>query len=498
MATAVPPDREPAIEDVAATGVWAWPARAVMQAPLASGDLSLTVRQALALMQQRRIGSLGVVDDHGQLHGLLTFRSLAAGLTHGAADAEAAVSAAVWETPRTITSDTPLWQAQQNLARFGVKYLVVMEADRPAGMLSQSDLLYTLLSCQRPLLVQIEAAASFAELRDWVNRLGTLAADLRQHNRSAERAIRALSELHLAIQRRGVELVLADLAAEGQGAPPLPFAFLILGAGGRKEMLLNSDQDNAIILADAAASDAAGRAWFPPFCERVNHRLDELGYAWCSGGIMACQPDFHKTLADWQQQFSDIAEFPTAHWARWTTVFGDFATLYGDDRLTFALRRHWQAELRRKPRLLQLLVEDDANGTPALGLFNRLVTASDPERRGRIDLKRNGTRLLADAARVYAFAEGIAATHTGDRLRALQRQGRLTAEFGDTVLAAYEELLALTLDHQLRQVVAGEVPDKLLRLRELTPVREETLRMAMRVIKQLQGRMQGEFGTIRL
>jgi signal-transduction protein with cAMP-binding, CBS, and nucleotidyltransferase domain len=66
------------------------------------------------------------------------------------------------------------------------------------------------------------------------------------------------------------------------------------------------------------------------------------------------------------------------------------------------------------------------------------------------------------------------------------------------VLAAYDELLDLTLGHQLRQLENGEPLDKLLKPDELTPIEEESLRMAMRIVKHLQGRMQGEFGTVML
>jgi signal-transduction protein with cAMP-binding, CBS, and nucleotidyltransferase domain len=67
--------------------------------------------------------------------------------------------------------------------------------------------------------------------------------------------------------------------------------------------------------------------------------------------------------------------------------------------------------------------------------------------------------------------------------------------FVDSILAAYDELLDLTLAHQLRQLRDNAPLDKLLDPEELTPLEEESLRMAMRVIKRLQSRLQGEFGT---
>ncbi|MCP5420826.1 MAG: CBS domain-containing protein [Gammaproteobacteria bacterium] len=477
-------------------GLWALPARSIMKSPLTTCDAGTTVQMAFDLMNRRRIGSLGVIDDNGRLIGLVTFVTLARGLLSKQAKADQGVLGSICEPAHSIGVDAPLWKVQSEQARLGAKYLVVEQDDRPLGIISQTDVLYALLTYQQAVIAQIGDAGSFSELELVSRGLGRLAHELRESNRSAGMAVRALSEVHLAMQRRCIELVLEELCREGRGEPPVSFAFLIMGSGGRKEMMIRTDQDNGIILADERTTDEpATRAWFMEFCDRVNHRLDALGYEWCTGDIMARNPDFHKSLSEWRRQISYITEIPNAKRARWSTIFFDFETLYGDDRLTVALRNHLFEELRRKPRLLRSMVEDDASGGPALGLFNRLVPASDGERKGKIDLKRNGTRILVDAARIYALSVGISVTNTGDRLAALVRQGRLDNILVDSILAAYDELLDLTLAHQLRQLRGKEPLDKLLDPEELTPLEEESLRMAMRVIKRLQSRLQGEFGT---
>ena len=478
------------------TGVWSLTARAIMKSPLATCESTLPVREAFALMRSRRIGSLGVTDSAGTLQGIVTYASLAAGLISRTASADAPVRD-VLETPLTIADNAPLWKVQSQQQSQRAKYLVVVEHNKPVGVISQTDILETLISYQRTVIAQIGEASSISELRGFQVQMGRIAQELSDSNRSAAQAVRALSEVHLAIQRRCVELVLEELQAEGRGPAPMGYALLVMGSCGRKEAMVRTDQDNGIILAEEPV-DEHTRQWFMDFCDRLNHRLDEVGYEWCQGDIMARNPDYHKSLAQWKAHLERIAEIPTEKSARWSTIFFDFETLYGDDSLCVALRTHLLEIIRAKPRLLRLMVEDDATGGPALGLFNRLITANDRERKGRIDLKRNGTRLLADAARVYALSEGIAATNSGDRLRALMRQGRLESAFVESALAAYDELLDLTLSHQIRQLRDREALDKLLKPEELTPLEEESLRMAMRILKRLQGRMQGEFGTVML
>ena len=481
------------------TGVWSLPARTIMKSPFAACQPDVTVREAFELMYRRRIGSLGVVDDSNRLLGVITLASLCEGLIKKAAQPDDPLSDEVCESPQLIDYDAPLWKVQSEQARLAAKYLVVAENANPVGVISQTDILQALVSYQRSIIAQIGDAQSFAELRSFNQGLGRIAQELRENNRSASMAIRALSEIHLAIQRRCIDLVLDEIRREGKGGPPIRFAFIIMGSGGRKEMIIRTDQDNGIILADSdSTNDPRTREWFTAFCDQVNHRLDEVGYEWCTGDIMARNPDFHKSLKEWQEHLTQIAKMPDDKAARWSTIFFDFETLYGDDHLTVALRMHLLAELRKRPRLLKFMVEDDATGGPPLGLFNRLITASDKERKGKIDLKRNGTRILADAARIYALSEGIDATNTSDRFRALVRQGRLDSTYVESVLEAHDELLELLLEHQLDQLAQGEPLDKLIDPESLTALEKDYLRMSMRVIKRLQGRMQNDFGTVML
>ncbi|MGF1528409.1 MAG: DUF294 nucleotidyltransferase-like domain-containing protein [Candidatus Competibacterales bacterium] len=476
------------------TGLWVLPARSIMKSPLVTVQATEPLPSAYQLMRQRGIGSLGVVDSGGHLQGVVTLHALTEALIVEGVSRNAPIIEAV-EPPRRVAADTPLWKIHSALEP-QAKYFVVCEGQAPVGVVSQTDILRILAAYQRSLIVQINAAPDYVTLAGFHRELAAVADELRQHNHSASRAVRALSEVHLAIQRRCVELAEEEVVTQLGFETQIPYAFIVMGSGGRREMMINTDQDNGIIIDDAIPLDDAHKEWFQTFCDRANRRLDEVGYEWCTGDIMARNPDYHQTLGQWCQRISRIAEFPNEGAARWSTIVFDFDTLYGDDRLTRALRHHLLAALKAKPRLLRLMVEDDASGGPALGFLNRLVTATDKPRRGKIDLKRNGTRLLADAARIYALAEGVQATHSGDRLEAVVRQGRLDGPFVEAALAAYEELLDLTLAHQLRQIQQGERPDKLVSRQELTPLEEESLRMAMKVIKRLQSRMQTDFNAV--
>lgn len=141
-----------------------------------------------------------------------------------------------------------------------------------------------------------------------------------------------------------------------------------------------------------------------------------------------------------------------------------------------------------------MMADHDAEGKPAIGIFNQLVTVKD-KHGGYIDIKRNGLRIIADAARIFSLQNGIAAQNTTDRLNALIRVGKLSTDFRDSVQEAFEALLDLLLTHQIKQAKSGRELNKLLNPEQLSRQSRSTLRMAMRAVKRLQERLKDDFAT---
>jgi len=479
------------------SGVMAQPVRAFMKAPLATCAPQTTLRDACATMHQRKFGSLGVVDAGGGLIGLLTTEGVAEAVVLQGRRPDDPVADALTGLAPTIDSDEPLWRAEEAHQAHGVKYIVVMEDGAPVGMVSQTDILRSLLTSQSRLIDRIGEADDLGDLRRFYVNIADTAMAARETNRLPSTAVRVVSETHRAIQRRCVELTLAGIEAEGRGAAPARFAVLIMGSGGRREMMLDPDQDNGIVMEDGeAAARPEASAWFEAFCDRLNVNLDKVGYVLCPGDIMARNPMFRKTLGQWKSQISHMARFPNEKAARWSNIVFDFDTLHGDDALTAELRAHVNAELKARPGLLGFMVAQDAEGRPSIGWFNRLITASDEERKGKVDIKRNGLRIIADAARIFALANGIGSTNTNDRLRALVREGVLSSDMADSVTAAYEELLDLLMVHQSGQRRRGEALDKLVDPKDLSAYQVDVLKDSMRAVKRLQDLLHGRHGLV--
>ena len=476
-------------------GVLAQPVRTVMNRPVTCPP-ETRLRDAMSLIRQRNIGGLVVTGADNGLKGLLTRASLAeAVLLHGAGVDEPVVPQAC-RTAHTVEPDAPLWQVQEIQRHFDTKYVVVVEGDAPIGVVAQSDILRALIASPGVLAQHVAQSHDLPALANVKSRLVEEAADIREANHWARAAVRFLSETHLAIQRRVVALSLDRMRDQGRGEPPVPFAILIMGSGGRKEMLLDPDQDNGLILADVPqALDPAAQGWFECFSRHLNDGLARVGYPLCPGNIMAQNPVYRHTLKQWQEQVTSIADRPTEAAARWSNIVFDFNTLYGDDALTAALWRHVLETTAAHPRLFSRMAADDARGRPALGFFHQLVATTWDDGGAHIDLKRNGLRLIADATRIFALQAGVRAQNTSDRLAALVRLGTFSEAFSSSVGDAYEALLDLLLAHQIEQARAGEAFNTLIDPKSLSEQNRATLRLAMRMVKRLQDRLQEAFGV---
>ena len=100
-----------------------------------------------------------------------------------------------------------------------------------------TGILRALRTQQNTFLEQVKEVNSLEHLRRLYENIYEVARMARESNRLATQAVRMTSEAHLAIQRRCVELTLDEM----QPRPARPFALLVMGSGGRREMLLNPD-----------------------------------------------------------------------------------------------------------------------------------------------------------------------------------------------------------------------------------------------------------------
>jgi CBS domain-containing protein len=302
---------------------------------------------------------------------------------------------------------------------------------------------------------RIRAAARLEQLIEAARDIRQLTRHLLAQGVAAGPLTAMVSALNDALTRRVIELAAAPRSLAGA------WCWLALGSEGRMEQTLVTDQDNALIVEGDARS-------FLAFADQVNRDLDACGYPLCRGDIMARNPRWCLTPAQWRAAFDDWIRNTDAQALLHAGVFFDFRALAGEPRLAGTLRDAVLAQTQANRAFCHAMAQAALQARPPLGLLSDF---SGDE----LDLKLAGVRPFVDAARVLALSAGRAETNTAARLQAA---GEATAA------DAFHYIQTLRLRRETNRV----------RVAELNDIDRRVLKGAFRQASLLQQRLALDFG----
>ncbi|WP_146907477.1 DUF294 nucleotidyltransferase-like domain-containing protein [Arenimonas daejeonensis] len=257
---------------------------------------------------------------------------------------------------------------------------------------------------------------------------------------------------------------------------------LLLGSEGRREQILKTDQDNALILAD-------GFDWpgLPAAMQRFSEALARIGYPPCPGQVMVNNPHWRLDQTAWRERFAQWSRVADGQTSLDLAIVLDARPVAGNTALYESLLPSLRA-LGKDAILLRYL----ADATLSKG--NPLTWRGQVrEAEGRADLKRGGVFPLVHGLRTLALKHGIAHRNSFDRCASLVAAGAMDAELGRDVPQALAVLMRLRLGQQLADLDAGCVPGNGVDVAALRRLDRELLRDALRVVNGFKEHVQSEF-----
>ncbi len=448
----------------------------------------------IARMAEERVDGALVTDADGRLLGIVTERDVTRRIAFRTAP-DTPVSTVMTTPVHTVRDDDRLYYAVARMRRLRLRHMPVVDrSGRPVGVLRLSE---ALAVTTRPILDLIDALTHEESVDGLVQVKSAqveVAASLFADNVPATEIQRLLTDINMDIHRRVVDLSLADMA-EGGAKPPVPYALIVMGSGGRGENFLYPDQDNGLILGDYPDEEHDRiDGFFIDLAVRVTETLDHIGLPKCKGYVMAVNPLWRKTLGQWREQVRlwGVRQNPVAICL--ADIFFDFRAACGDAALADSLRESVTEMARSKHVLLKRMEAESVETRPAIGLFGRFITERNiPEHRGQISLKHSGTRPLVEAARFLALREGIAETSTLGRLDALHARGLLGDDEHEELRGAFEFVTRLLLRQQIRTFRTGGKVSNYVWPDELSGWDKRRLRHAFRTIGRFRDRVHAEF-----
>ena len=451
--------------------------------------------EAVSRMAAEKSDSLLIVDGDGRLRGILTEQDVTRRVALRL-PGETPVDDVMSEPVLTIGDGDYLYHAVAVMRRAHLRHMPVVDAaSRVVGELHLNDALAAAASQLVELIDRLTHETTLDGLRQVKAAQVEVADALFADDLPAPEVQRLLSELNRDIYRRLIARAIDNMAGNGWGvAPPVDFAAIVMGSGGRGESFLFPDQDNGFVLADYAdAEHNRIDAYFIELAGRMTDALDTVGIPYCLGNVMATNPVWRKTLPQWRAQIDIWMRRRSRVAVQLSDIFFDFTNGYGDEALSAALRSHVTGALQRSPGFLRDMYGIDADHKVALGWFGRLLSEhSDDAGEETIDLKYNGTLPLVKGARLYALRGGIAATSTLDRIDALHAAGVLDADEKDYLSGAFRHITDLLLRQQIAEFKARGTAGNRVPVSALSAREKDMLVDGFRAIEAFRERISGD------
>jgi DNA polymerase-3 subunit epsilon/CBS domain-containing protein len=456
--------------------------RHVMSSPVISAPPETKLREAVRLLLEKRVSSL-VVLDAGEGVGIVTEHDLLRGLAgeRGAETGETTIGALASRPLLTVPANMHLYKAVGRMTRLGIRHLAVTDEDGViAGMVTPRNLLRERATQAIILGDEIDAAGDDADLATARAKLVPLAEGLLEDDTDARSVCAVVSAELCALTRRAAELAEAQLAEAGRRGPPVPYAVLVLGSGGRGESLLAPDQDNAIVY-ERGEPGGPEDEWFAELGGRMADILDRAGIPYCKGGVMARNAAWRKSLTEWRATVDGWIRRSRPQDLLQVDIFFDAIPVHGDAALGQEIWRYAYRAGQSSVVFQKLLTELARDWRSPLGMFGGFRA----DKGERTDLKLGGLMPIFTGARVLSIRHGIAARSTPERLRGAQQAGALNLDSCERVLAAHETIMAAILRQQLADAESGVSPSNLVDTTSLDAGAKAKLRQAVKDIPLL-------------
>ncbi len=437
----------------------------VLRAPVIV-PATATVGEAAQVMSREGISSV-LVDSEPM--GIITDRDfrnrvLAAGL-----GPQTKIAQVFSQGLETVAAQAPIYEAWVRLIDTGKHHLPVVKDGRIIGLLSSNDLLRTTAQGPVRVLRRVELMSGRTQLPGYARRVTEMSSALLAGGLHTTVVAGFVARLNDALVHRILRWAETDL-----GTPPGAYAWIVFGSEGRMEQTLLTDQDNALIFADAGEGS---RSYFQELAERANEDLVAAGFPVCPGGYMARR--WNDTLDAFCDRYRGWVSERGPQALMDAAIFADFRKVSGS--LDLAPFEAAVARAGKDRVFLAALAKSALESRPPASLLLRLKGESS-----EVNLKTQGITPLVHLARCYGLEVGSDRRHTLERLDAAVRAGLMGKDARALVGEAFKFLNGLRLRLQLRALAHGEPTSNAVRLADLSAIERSRLKDSLQAIRNWQ------------
>ena len=438
--------------------------------------LDATIAAAASEMDRSGVSSIVVVDDYKKPVGILTHKDLRKVIIRG--EKSDRVAGFMSSPVKTISAKATIFDALTRMIDAGIDHLVVVtKEDKVVGVVTRKDIQVHLepsFSIVK-LFRKVVRATSIAELETISGTLRLSVAKIAMTGSGFYDLTRMICSVHDAIVAKTIEIMNGGDSRE-------QFAWVHMGSSGRKEEIIATDQDNALI---CQGNDPGA------FADGVSKSLARMGFPECPGNYMASNGKWNQGLPVWKEYFRQWFKNPIPDHVRYLSVFLDMRPVYGNTALYSDLVEAIRPAV--SDEVVRLLAHDAIELEPPLGISGIVRLHKG------VDLKTYGIYPVVNGVRVLGLDSGILdVTNTKERLETLNEIGIITPEMCHDLLESYGFLQDLRIRHHSRAVLSQTELNNTVSAKELSKVDLLLLKESLKIVASFQKFLMKKYGVQRI
>jgi len=453
-------------------------AKDLMTPTLQSCPPSTSIVVAARLMRDNAISSL-VIMEKNELHGIITLNDISNKVVAEGKSSEGPISEVMTPSPLTLEPSSIGSDILHLMVEKRISHIPIASNGKLLGIVTKTDLTKFQADNSASLVHDIAQSNSSYELASATSRIPQLLANLVGSGNRHDIITRLITDISDAATRR-----LLKLAERKLGPAPVPYLWLACGSQGRQEQTGVSDQDNCLILDDSIKED--DKSYFEQLAHFVCDGLNECGYVYCPGDMMATNDRWRQPQSVWRSYFGGWIATPDKQAQMLASVMFDLRPIGGTTSLYQDLQNETLKKAATNSIFTAHMVANSLTHTPPLGLLRGFATLKSGEHKHHIDLKLNGVVPIVDLGRIYALQQQIKPVNTRARLLAAREAGTISTTGGHDLIDAYDLIAETRLKHQAEQIKQGEKPDNFMRPTVLSEFERSHLRDAFVVVRTMQ------------
>jgi len=452
-------------------------------------SMNTSIREAAGIMTHKKVGSIVITQNQRPL-GIITDKDLRTKVATGYVAIDRPVEDIMSSPVLTFPENITVAEAQLAMLRHKITHLCITEDgtihSHLKGILSEHDIIVLREMTAASLVKEVKRSQSAEELHCIRLKAETLLGKNLEHDVPIDYLGKLLSAINDSICIKIITNALEKLAP-----PPCEFAWLSVGSQGRREQLLMTDQDNALVFEDVIEEDLEKtRAYFLELSELITTDLAIVGFELCPAEMMASNPKWCQSLSEWKTTFKNWITRPDQEKLMLCTIFFDFELIYGKQALLNEIASSIFNTIAEHDIFLNYLGRNALQNPPPLSFFRQFLVEEGGKHKDQFDIKARALMPIVDAARLLVLARNVpAVNNTIERYHKLAELEPQNQDIYRFCIESFKDLLRFRTIQGLLNKDSGRFID----IKQLDKGERLKLKRSFKAIKQIQELIQTRF-----